>query len=162
MPTIPHIEDINSALDSVTTSPEDNRRRRINGQLCGIGDTVYIVPLRYNGTILDFRGRRILVIPHDYGYPDLFSPANLRFGSGINCHQRIRLDELGYYYHDPILLNTGTHPAPHRRYQRLIPPFNWSGYSQAIADLLQRQLHSSTNQQDRERQPSASHNPSSE
>ena len=156
MPTIPHIENIDYALDSVNTPTADSRRRRINGRLYGIGDTVYIVPLRYNGTILDFRGQRILVIPHDYGYPDLFSPTNLRFGSGINCHQRLRLDQLGYYYHDPVLLTTGTHPAPHRRYQRIIPPFNWTGYSQAIADLIRRQLHSSTNRHHRERQPSAS------
>ena len=138
MPTISHIEDIDSALTSITSPPSDIRRKRINGRLLGIGDTVHIVSLGYNGTIIDFCGRRILVIPHDYGYPDLFSPANLRFGSGINCHQRTRLDDLGFYYFDPIILQQGTHPAPHRRYQRLIPPFNWTGYSQSIAELLRR------------------------
>ena len=70
--SIPHIEDINSAVDSINPPPHDKRRRRIDGHLLGIGDTVYIISLKYNGTILDFRGKRILVIPHDYGYPDLF------------------------------------------------------------------------------------------
>ena len=138
MKTISHIDDIESALKSHTPPPSDNRRRRIDGRLLGIGDTVYIVTLRYNGTIIDFRGKRILVIPHDYGYPDLFSTSNLRFGSGINCHQRLRLDDLGFYYFDTVLLKRGTHPAPHRRYQRLLPPFNWTGYSQAIAELIRR------------------------
>ena len=138
MPTILHIKDINSALDSTPPPPSNSRRRRINGRLLGIGDTVYIVSLQYNGTILDFRGRRILVIPHDYGYPDLFTASNLRIGSGINVHQRLCLDDLGYYYFDPVVLTSGTHPAPHRRYQRLIPPFNWTGYSNSIADLFRR------------------------
>ena len=140
MMSIPHIEDINSAVDSINPPPHDKRRRRIDGRLLGIGDTVYIISLKYNGTILDFRGKRILVIPHDYGYPDLFPPSNLKFGRGINCHQRLRLDNLGHYYFDPVILQNGTHPAPHRRYRRLIPPFDWDGYSQAVADLL-RQTH---------------------
>ena len=125
MPTPPHRISIIADLDSNVPPPLDFRRRRINGRLHSIGDTVFIPSLQYNGTIIDFRGRRILVLPHDYGYPDLFCLSSLLPGSGINCHQRVRLEELGYYYFDHLLLDTGTYPASHRRFQRVHNPYGW-------------------------------------
>ena len=125
MPTPPHRVSVIRDLDSKVPPPVDSRRKRIAGRLLGIGDAVFIITLGYNGTIIDFRGARILVLPHDYGYPDLYSPRSLRIGKGINAHQRIRLEELGFYYFDHLLLDTGTHPAPNRRFQIVHEPYEW-------------------------------------
>ena len=125
MPTRPHRESIIRDLDSKVPPPNDYRRRRIAGRLLSIGDTVYINQLDYNGTIIDFRGSKVMVLPHDYGYPDLFHVRLLRPSQGINAHQRVRLEELGYYYYDHLLLNTGTHPASHRRFQTVHNPYEW-------------------------------------
>ena len=78
---------------------------------------MYIRQFNYNGTIIDVRGTRILVLPHNYGYPDLFHPSLLESGTGINCYQRVRLEELGYYHLNQLLLDTDTHSVPHQRFQ---------------------------------------------
>ena len=129
MPTPPHRESIIKDLDSGVQPPEDHRRQRIAGRLLSIGDTVFIAQLGYNGTILDFRGKKVMVIPHDYGYPDLFQARHLRPGKGINALQRVRLEELGYYYFDHLLLDRGTYPAPNRRFQTVHDPYNWKSNS---------------------------------
>ena len=123
MPTAPHRVSIIRDLDSSVPPPADHRRRRVEGRLLGIGDTVFIIPLGYNGTIIDFRQKKLLVLPHDYGYPDLYLPRNLRIGRGISALQRVRLEELGYYYFDHLLLDQGTFPAPNRRFQTVHEPY---------------------------------------
>ena len=125
MPTPPHRVSIIRDLDCSVPPPVDHRRRRIAGRLLGIGDTVFIIQLGYNGTILDFHNRRILVLPHDYGYPDLFLPRFLRPAEGISALQRVRLEELGVYYFDHLLLDIGTFPAPYRRFQIVHRPYEW-------------------------------------
>ena len=116
MPTRPHREIIITDLDSHSNPPTNNRRVRIDGRLHTIGDTVFIPHLGYNGTILDFVGRRQLIIkPHDYGYTIHILPNKLKVGVGINCHQRMHLDNLDIYYYDPLLIDTGTTVHPHRR-----------------------------------------------
>ena len=115
MPTRPHRESIISDLDSHSTPPTNNCRVRIEGRLHGIGDTVFIPHLGYNGTILDFVGRRhLIIIPHDYGYTIRILPSKLKQGFGINCHQLIHLDELEIYYFNHLLLDTGTTTHRHR------------------------------------------------
>ena len=96
MPTPPHRESIIRDLDCSVPPPSDFRRRRIAGRLLGIGDTVYILALGYNGTIVDFHRSKVLVLPHDYGYLDVYSPRHLKPGKGISALQRVRLEELGY------------------------------------------------------------------
>ena len=125
MPTAPHRESIIRDLDSAVPPPTDHRRKRIAGRLLTIGDTVFIPQLGYNGTIIDFHRSRVMVLPHDYGYPDLFNPKHLRPGKGISALQRVRLEELGYYYFDHLLLDIGTHPAPSRRFQPVHRPYEW-------------------------------------
>ena len=125
MPTLPHRESIIRDLDSSVPPPLDFRRRRIAGRLLGIGDTVYITALGYNGTIVDFLRKRVLVLPHDYGYPDSYLPRYLKPSQGINALQRVRLEELGVYYFDHKLLDKGTFPASYRRFQTVHNPYEW-------------------------------------
>lgn len=101
--------------NSSTTAPDDSRRKRIDGRLLGIGDTVFIIQFGYNGTIIDFRGKQVLVLPHNYSYLIFLPVSKLRVGRGINCHQRLHLDQLAVYYFDQCILHTGTYPASHRR-----------------------------------------------
>ena len=103
MPTAPHRISIIRDLDSAVPPPLDSRRKRIDGRLLGIGDTVYIIELGYNGTIINFTRSRVQVQPHDYGYPDLYPPKKLRQGRGISALQRVRLEELGIYYFDHLI-----------------------------------------------------------
>ena len=125
MPTPPHCISIIRDLDCGVPPPQNFSRRRIAGRLLGIGDTVHILQLGYNGTILDFTSKKILVLPHDYGYPDLYLPRHLQPGVGINAMQRVRLEELGVYYFDHTLLDKGTYPAPYRRFQTVHRPYEW-------------------------------------
>ena len=125
MPTPPHRISIIRDLDSAVPPPTDYRRRRIAGRLLSIGDSVFIPQLGYNGTIIDFYSRRVLVQPHDYGYPDSYLPRHLRPAEGINALQRVRLEELGIYYFDHCLLDRGTFPAPYRRFQIVHRPYAW-------------------------------------
>ena len=125
MPTPPHRESIIRDLDCAVPPPSDFRRRRIAGRLLSIGDTVYISTLGYNGTVIDFYRSKVLVLPHDYGYPDAYLPRHLKPGKGINALQRVRLEELGIYYFDHKLLDKGTFPAPSRRFQIVHNPYEW-------------------------------------
>ena len=125
MPTAPHRESIIRDLDSTVQPPTDHRRRQIAGRLLAIGDTVFIIQLGYNGTIIDFHHSCVMVLPHDYGYPDLFRTAHLCPGRGINAMQRVRLEVLCYYYFDHVLLDTGTFLAPARRFQVVHRPYKW-------------------------------------
>ena len=125
MPTPPHQISIIRDLDSQVPPPKDFRRRRIAGRLLGIGDKVHIIQLGYNGTILDFTPSKILVLPHDYGYPDLYLSLHLWTGVGISALQRVQLEELGVYYFDHTLLDKGTYPAPSRRFQTVHRSYEW-------------------------------------
>ena len=87
MPTPPHCISIIRDLDCKVPPPKIFGRRRIAGRLLGIGNTVHILQLGYNGTILDFTSSKILVLPHDYGYPDMYLPRHLWPGVGIHYNK---------------------------------------------------------------------------
>ena len=83
-------------------------RIRLDGKLHVKGDTVFIKDLNYNGTIIRFTSRWVVVLPHDYG--GIFRRAISRFEyrEGILLHQRRNLEERGVYYNDPVELHQGT------------------------------------------------------
>jgi len=100
MPTPPPYRSIIQNLDSLATKPQDFKRRQISDILHHIGDIVYIVDLNYNGTILGFEIRYVLVLPHNYGGPIKRAPQNIRPGSGITGWQRQWMNQIHVYYHD--------------------------------------------------------------
>ena len=55
---------------SISTTPSltDTRQIRIDRQLKGIGDTVFILLLGINGTIVNFCGHNIFVVPYNLGH----------------------------------------------------------------------------------------------
>ena len=114
MPTKPHRRSIISDLDSHSPPPTDHRRIRVGGRLKGIGNTVFVPHLGYNGMIVEIVGRRHLsVLPHDYGYTIKILPWCLMNGVGINAFQRLELDKHRMYYYNPVLLDKGTVTVPH-------------------------------------------------
>ena len=60
-----HLHRFNTQYE--TEFPLDSWRIRIPGRLLGICDTVFIPEFGYNGTILDIKGRFIVVLPHNLG-----------------------------------------------------------------------------------------------
>ena len=112
MPTPPPRCNIIQDLDSVAQKSPDFRRRRFSDRLYHIGNTIYIVDLKYNSTILDFDRKYFLVLPHDYGGSVKRDPHNLRLGSCITGWQRQWMHQIHVYYHNHKLTNGGTHPAP--------------------------------------------------
>ena len=93
-----------------TEIPFDSRRTRISGRLVGVCDTVFIPELGYNGTIIDIKGRYIVVLPHDYGTSFRRLPSKLRVGIGISSHQRRWLDRINVAFVDNCVLSKGTYP----------------------------------------------------
>ena len=112
-----------SHLRCSTSIPFDNRRIRISGRLLSICDTVFIPELGYNGTILDIKGRYIVILPHDYGVSIRRLARNLRSGEGISSHQRRWFDRINVAYHDNILLLEGTFPNRNRGKKKLFYSF---------------------------------------
>ena len=115
IPTAPHHISIIRDFDSSIPPPDNPRRWKIDGQLKDIGNTVFIPSLKYNVTIMDLYGKSIVVLPHDYRYPDKYLPSQLRHCGRITCHQRIRFEELRIYYFDHLLLDGSTYPAWYHR-----------------------------------------------
>ena len=66
--------------------------------------------LGYNGTILDIKGRFVVVLPHDYGPSIRRLPRNLRYGRGISTHIRRWFDRIDAAYNDDTALAQGTFP----------------------------------------------------
>ena len=93
------------------TITESIKYRQIDGRLHTVGDTVLIVDLRYNGTILLFTPNFVRVIPHDYGHPIRRSPRKLRSASGITHGQRSHLLSIGIVINDEKNIFGGTFPA---------------------------------------------------
>ena len=100
MTIAPSIASIITDLRSVTPLPLDNRRKPISGCLLGISGTVFLLEYNYNGTIIDFVGRSVIVLPNYYGPAIHRLPRIIRAGQGISCHQRWWLDIIHVGYHD--------------------------------------------------------------
>ena len=79
---------IQRELKSDTPKPQDPRRKIITNRLHHIGDTVFIIDLHTNGTIIDVDKQFVIILPHDYGYWIQRTVPKLRAGQGINCWQR--------------------------------------------------------------------------
>ena len=103
-----------SYLRCSTAIPIGIRRIRISGRLLGICDTVYIPDLGYNGTILDIKGRYIVVLPHDYGISIRQLARNLKSGNGISTHICRFFDRINVAYTEETLLLQGTYPNRNR------------------------------------------------
>ena len=93
-------------LRSTTSPPNNHRRIRIDGRLNSVGDTVFIVSIERNGTIIDIRPNSVWVLPHYILLNPIvgnYSPADLRHGEGIGSLHRAWLNGLEVYHFDPIL-----------------------------------------------------------
>ena len=87
-------------------------RRRIDGRLHSIGNTVFIPNLGYNGTIVWFNNNSILVLPHDYGNTQSYTATELKVGSGITPIIAGWLRENNIPHFDTVLLHQGTNIHP--------------------------------------------------
>ena len=58
--------------------------QRIDGQLHSISNTVHVLELVYNGTILSLFYGLVKVLPHDYSIPVFYSLSESRQASGVN------------------------------------------------------------------------------
>ena len=83
----------------------------ISGRLHFVGDTVYIPEYKYNGTILRFTSRFVVVYPHDYGHPIRRLPSKLRIGEGISRWHQMYMDENDIFYNNNIKIQQGIFPA---------------------------------------------------
>ena len=110
MQAIHHLSIYSSLLRSSTPLPADSRRVRISSRLFCICDNIFIPDLGYNGTILDIKGRFVIVLPHDYGPSIRRLPRNLRYGIGISTHIRRWFNQIDVAYNDNTILLQGTFP----------------------------------------------------
>ena len=96
-------------------------RRWINGRLHSIGDTVFIIPLGYKGTIVCFNAGTTLVLPHVYGNVFPYWTCDLRSGSGMNNHIRAWLTQNHIHFNNPVHTASVTQIHPSRpRFNRFL------------------------------------------
>ena len=95
--------------------PRMPTRMRISGKLLSIGDTVFVNNLGYNGTIMSFTRKFVVLLPHDYGSPIRCLPHLLSLGVGLSELQRQFLLRLNIPCNDPVKLDCEVIPHPSRR-----------------------------------------------